>query len=79
MSTSENRPSEQDDVPLGAVLSTEARLRTANTTVYQAALDCQVMEMTRMSNFSFTISRTAPGSIFTAVKYSTLTSFILKS
>ncbi|KAH6683362.1 hypothetical protein B0J14DRAFT_556608 [Halenospora varia] len=41
------------DIPLGAVLSDRKGQWTADTTVYQAALNCQVMELKGFSNFSY--------------------------
>lgn len=45
-------PSDQNTVPLGGVISSSSQEWTANTTVYQAGLECSQMNLRSFANFT---------------------------
>jgi hypothetical protein len=70
-------PSDEDSDPLGAVLTGSAQKWTANTTVYQAGLECDVMNLKNFVNYTVN-STTKFGGTVTHQTFN-LTSFILES
>jgi len=71
-------PSQSDTVPLGAVLTGSNEQWTAKTTVYEAELECEVMDLQNFanwtSNFTYDTVNNPEGTMV-----QNLTSFILKS
>lgn len=71
-------PSQWDTVPLGAVLTGSNEQWTAKTTVYQAELECEVMDLQNLANWTSNFTYDTVNSPERTMVQN-LTSFILKS